>query len=76
MTEDDMKFIKYVIGAFNPGTSWEGGGGLKERIYRGDFCPCAQCVRLWESIRRVNQSWDMTTLCPPRHPRWGPLFKH
>ena len=27
MTEDDMKFIKYVIGAINPGTSWEGGGG-------------------------------------------------
>ena len=33
MTEDDMKFIKYVIGAINPGTSWEGGGGLKERLY-------------------------------------------
>ena len=27
MTEDDMKFIKYVIGAINPGTSWEGEGG-------------------------------------------------
>ena len=31
MTEDDMKFIKYVIGAINPGTSWEGGGGGAKR---------------------------------------------